>query len=446
MRRLRQHRRRRQPGVRRRLRRSSSTRRSRSAARSSTRPSSTSSRSLPVFFIDGLSGAFFQPLAISYVLAVLASLVVALTVTPALALHPAAQRPDRAARVADRRAPAGGLRARSWRASSRRRAPAFVAVGGVIAWSACSSVTQLGQSLLPDFKERDFLMHWVTAPGTSHRGRGPDLDARLHRAPHDPRRPQLRLAHRPGPPGRRGRGRSTSARTGSASIRSVDYDDTLAAVQEVVDGYPGISARRPDLPEGADPRGPHRLVATRSSSASSAPTWRSCARRPRRSRRRIWPRSTGSSTCTRELQVEIPQIQVEVDLGRGAGLRHQAGRRSASGRRACSPARRSGTSSSAARPTTSRSGASPESRDSLSDIESLPIDTTAIGGQVPLGEVADGRDQRRRPTASRHEGLSRKIDVDANVDGRDLGSVIRDVEAALATGRLPARLPPGTAR
>ena len=25
----------------------------------------------------------------------------------------------------------------------------------------------LGQSLLPDFKERDFLMHWLTQPGTS---------------------------------------------------------------------------------------------------------------------------------------------------------------------------------------------------------------------------------------------------------------------------------------
>ena len=41
---------------------------------------------MPVFFIDGLSGAFFQPLAISYGLAVLASMLVALTVTPALAL------------------------------------------------------------------------------------------------------------------------------------------------------------------------------------------------------------------------------------------------------------------------------------------------------------------------------------------------------------------------
>src|SRR3990172_113530 len=41
---------------------------------------------LPVFFMEGLSGAFFKPLALSYALALLASMVVALTVTPAMAL------------------------------------------------------------------------------------------------------------------------------------------------------------------------------------------------------------------------------------------------------------------------------------------------------------------------------------------------------------------------
>ena len=41
---------------------------------------------VPVFFIGGLSGSFFRPLVGAYALAVGVSLVVALTVTPALAL------------------------------------------------------------------------------------------------------------------------------------------------------------------------------------------------------------------------------------------------------------------------------------------------------------------------------------------------------------------------
>ncbi|MGI9048756.1 MAG: efflux RND transporter permease subunit [Rubrobacteraceae bacterium] len=41
---------------------------------------------VPVFFLEGLSGAFFKPLVLSYGLAVLVSMVVALTVTPALCL------------------------------------------------------------------------------------------------------------------------------------------------------------------------------------------------------------------------------------------------------------------------------------------------------------------------------------------------------------------------
>jgi Cu/Ag efflux pump CusA len=40
----------------------------------------------PVFTLEGLSGAFFRPLALSYVVAIVASLLVALTVTPAMSL------------------------------------------------------------------------------------------------------------------------------------------------------------------------------------------------------------------------------------------------------------------------------------------------------------------------------------------------------------------------
>src|SRR4029453_18111449 len=47
----------------------------------------------PIFFLQGLTGAFFRPLVLAYVLAVLVSLLVALTGTPALTLILFSRRP-----------------------------------------------------------------------------------------------------------------------------------------------------------------------------------------------------------------------------------------------------------------------------------------------------------------------------------------------------------------
>src|SRR5439155_4974604 len=41
------------------------------------------------------------------------------------------------------------------------------AAGGVIVLAGLLVVPHLGESLLPEFKERDFLMHWISKPGTS---------------------------------------------------------------------------------------------------------------------------------------------------------------------------------------------------------------------------------------------------------------------------------------
>jgi Cu/Ag efflux pump CusA len=71
----------------------------------------------------------------------------------------------------------------------------------------------------------------------------------------------------------------------------------------------------------------------------------------------------------------------------------------------------------------------PETRNSLTDIKILPIDTPD-GGQVPLGRVASVRIQPT-PNSIEREGDSRRIDVEASVEGRDLGSVVRDVESAM---------------
>jgi Cu/Ag efflux pump CusA len=77
----------------------------------------------------------------------------------------------------------------------------------------------------------------------------------------------------------------------------------------------------------------------------------------------------------------------------------------------------------------------PQSRTSLTDVQNLPMDT-ASGGKVALGEIADVS-IAPSPGHINHEAMSRRIDVEANVQGRDLGAVITDVKAALSSTSFP---------
>jgi len=77
----------------------------------------------------------------------------------------------------------------------------------------------------------------------------------------------------------------------------------------------------------------------------------------------------------------------------------------------------------------------PQTRHSLTDIQNLLIDTPA-GTRVRLKDVADIRIVPV-PNVIEREGQSRKIDVSANVKGRDLGSVAEDVEETLSKIEFP---------
>ena len=192
---------------------------------------------VPIFFLDGLTGAFFRPLATSYTLAVMASMVVALTVTPAMAYIFL-----RNAKLEDKDPPVVRVLKRWYgrllRPMVRRPAPGYLALGalGVI---GLVLAPLLGQSLLPSFKERDFLMHWLTQPGTSN-----SEEVRVS---------QLACKELMTITGVNNCGSHIGQAFNADEVvgvyfgenwisvdPAVDYDETLAAVQEVVSGYPGI--------------------------------------------------------------------------------------------------------------------------------------------------------------------------------------------------------------
>ena len=120
---------------------------------------------LPVFFMSGVAGSLFRPLATAYVLAVMASLVVALILTPALCLL---LLPNTASVGRDPWLARNVRRVYRFFLPFAFRQPAAVyaglllLVGGAGFW-----FTQLREDFLPQFQETDFLMHWIAKPGTS---------------------------------------------------------------------------------------------------------------------------------------------------------------------------------------------------------------------------------------------------------------------------------------
>jgi CzcA family heavy metal efflux pump len=123
---------------------------------------------VPIFFLSGLHGRLFAPLGYAYVLAVLASLVVALTVTPALSLLllrvPVGASPDHGEPWLLRRLQADYV----W--LLRRLDRELVLVATVVVVLVAGTVWALrdtGGEFLPELRENHFVVHMRGLPGTS---------------------------------------------------------------------------------------------------------------------------------------------------------------------------------------------------------------------------------------------------------------------------------------
>ncbi|MGK0185139.1 MAG: CzcA family heavy metal efflux pump [Verrucomicrobiales bacterium] len=375
---------------------------------------------LPVFFLGGLSGAFFQPLALSYVLAILASLVVALTVTPAMSLIllPGARQREKDAPLV-----------RTLKAAYRLVLPRFVAVPKLALLFILGTflvagigVTKLGEEFLPNFKESDFLMHWVEKPGASIES----MDRITIAASKE-------LRAIPGV-------RNFGSHIGRAEVadevvgpnftelwisldEDVDYDKTVATVQEVVNGYPGLyrdlltylKERIKEVLSGASATIVVRIF------GDDLEKLRDKAQEVGK----VMSAVDGATDVKVETQVLVPQIQVRLrpDTAANFGLTPGQVRRAMT---TLVQGTKVGELYRDQKVIGVTVWGEEQLRNDLQALRRLPIDTP-LGGAVPLGDVAD-IEVVPAPNTIQREGASRRIDVTGNVSGRDLGSVAREIE------------------
>ncbi len=375
---------------------------------------------LPVFFLDGIAGAFFRPLALAYILAILASLVVALTVTPALSyMLLTGNRGQR------EEAPLARLLRRAYgRVLPHLVNRPYLALGVILATFVLSgaAATRFGSEFLPEFQETDFLMHFIAKPGASVE----EMDRTTVLASRE-------LRAIPGV-------RNFGSHIGRAEVADevygpnftelwisidpdVDYNATLKRIQTAMDGYPGMFC---DVQTYLKERSKEVLSGTSYSIVvrlfgPDMDGLRAKAKEVERAMSAV----EGVTNLKVESQVLVPQIEVR--------LRPEAAERYGLTpghlRRATTTLLR-GTKVGEVYEGQKRFDVvvwgEPHCRDDVAAIRALPVDTPA-GVQVRLADVADVL-VVPMPNEIKREAASRRIDVTCNVKGRDLGAVAAEVE------------------
>lgn len=377
---------------------------------------------VPLYLTHGVLGAFMPALATSYALAVAASMLVALVVTPALSLTLLVKAAhERATPVVRRLRPAYR---RALQRALGGAAPALV-VAGVLLAVGLATLPFLRWGAVPELKDTNLLVSLSGPPGTSL----PEIGRVTARMGDE-------IGAVPGVlrvGGHTGRALLSDQVVGTEAGElwvtldpGADYEVTRAAVEDIVSGYPGLrhdvstypSARTEEVL--AQPTSPVTVrifgedLAVLAAKADEV--------------KQVLAGIEGVSDPQVTTQSEEPTLEIEVDKAAAAryGIVPGDVRRAAaallSGIQVGSLFEEQKVFDVVVWGTTAV-------RHDLSSIEALPIDTPA-GRQVRLGDVASVR-IGSTPTVIRHVDVSRSVDVTADVQGRDLGAVLEDVRQGL---------------
>ena len=377
----------------------------------------------PLFFLSGVEGRLLVPLGIAYLAALFASLVVALTVTPVLCsyLLPRARAvlrgEDQILIRALKRAYEPVIR---W---SLRHSLVVMTASVLLMLPAVWSFSRMGRSFLPEFNEGALTVSSVTFPGTSLE-ESDRLGAALERV----------LLAVPEVV-------STGRRTGRAEldehlqgVEAAEIDlrlemgdrskeEVLADIRDRATLIPGTAV---NVGQPISHRIDHMLSGTRSNIAvkifgDDLRTLRALAEQVRAAISDI----PGVVDLSVEQQTDIPTVSVRFNrealarYGMPAGAAAQALKTAFMGQEVGSILE-----GQVAVPLVVRYQGEPPER--METIRQTMIDTPS-GARVPLSAVAQIREDRS-PNFVTRENVQRKIVVSANVAGRDLRSVVNDIQ------------------
>ena len=382
---------------------------------------------LPLFFLGGVEGRLLRPLGFAYVVSILASLLVAVTVTPVLCsyLLPNAKavQTEHESRVVT------WLKAHYARTLEAVLAhPKRVLAGAVAALVlALAAVPMLGSAFLPEFNEGALTVSVVTVPGTSL-DEANALGLRVE---------QILLAHPAVAATDRRQGRAeldehaqgvNAAEIDVTLQPDIEREPVLEALRQEFAALPGTNVT---IGQPIGHRLDHMLSGTRANIAVSiyGPDLYELRQVGARVRDAM-EGMPGVVDLQLEQQMDVPQLRIQADRGALARYGMTPGQLGeaidvAFNGEVVSQVLEEGRSVDLVVrfPDDLRSDAAA--------IAGVMFDTPT-GQRVPLSQLATVTVSRGPNTISRQD-VQRKIVVQANVAGRDLGSTVADIQQAVGT-------------
>ena len=389
---------------------------------------------LPLFFLGGVEGRLLRPLGFAYVVAILASLLVAVTVTPVLCAYllpnaKAVQSEKESVLVVWLKA----RYARVLRAVLGH--PKRVLWGAAIALMLTGAlVPALGSAFLPEFNEGALTVSVVTVPGTSleeSNGIGRRVEQILRANP-----AVINTDRRQGRAELDEHAQGVNAAEIDVTLKpDIHKDELFEALRQEFSAIPGTNVT---IGQPIGHRIDHMLSGTRANIAvklfgTDLYQLRLSGAQIRDAMQTV----PGVADLQLEQQMDVPQLRIRADrtalarYGMTVGNLAEAIDVALNGE-AVSQILEDGRSVDLVVRFPAAARANAEA------IANVPFDTPT-GQRVPLSALAQITVDRGPNTISR-ENVQRKIVVQANVSGRDLGSTVVDIQRAVSAGVL---LPPG---